>query len=194
MDEFKDYVVKFLEEDTDKKTLLVRGYFEEDKLLQVLKSIRDSKKTNEVLFVLGDSSIKDVPDLFNGASVQKKFKYNTRLNTPYDFPNATGTFTKWRNHIHGTFGSRYDLSVFYPVFSVLFDPRDTEKFIRTVKNSLTDKNILITTSDNSDRAEKLYDIVDEVVVLDTKDESEKNQEQFRNIKHHLERHDLPFPY
>lgn len=44
MDEFKDYVVKFLEEDTDKKTLLVRGYFEEDKLLQVLKSIRDSKK------------------------------------------------------------------------------------------------------------------------------------------------------
>lgn len=194
MDEFKNYVVKFLDGDSDKKTLLVRGYFDKDKLLHVLESIRDSEKINEALFVLGEAGICDVPRLFNDVFLDKRFKSNTRLNTRYDFPGAIGTFTKWRQHIDYTFGNRYDLAVFYPVETVLFDPKDSEKFIKTVKNSLTNKNILITTNDFSQRPEQLYDVVDEVLILDTKNKNEENKEQFETIKSNLERDNKSLPY
>ncbi|GEP19693.1 hypothetical protein [Pediococcus argentinicus] len=190
--EIENCIKKFIH--SDDKNLLIRGYFDIDKLVAVLSSVYNEEEVNQLLLVLGDTSVKDVPRLFNPAFIQPKFK-NVKLDTKkYRFPNAEGVFTKWRSHINGVFGAGKDLAIFYPVEGVLFNSNDTDKFKSTLKNSRAKKSILITTNDFSNLTKKLYDSVDEVIIFDSSNANENNKELLKVIHRNFEFDKRELPY
>lgn len=187
---FFEAVLDFLE--SDKRTLLVRGLFNQDKLTVILQAMREAPNIKNGVFVTG--YISEVPRLFNDSLISRdKFK-NPRLKTNYKIANTTIHFEKQEQSVEYNFAFNTDLAVFYPVESALFDEKRTNKVISKLEHSKATKNILITTNDYSNRAEKLYPFVDEVLILDTSSIDKKHTEKAKIIESNLKTEGREMPY
>lgn len=173
-------------EDNVSLTVLIRGYFHEEKLSGVLAAIESIDKLKDGLFVV--SSIGEVPRLFE-KSFKRKFS-KVKQNQTYNFANSKNRFIR-RTNSSDKFGYDEDFIVFYPVESLLFKEKDTESFISQLKNSPVPIKIIITTNDYSERAEKLYPFVDEVVILDVND---LHAETYSTLENNLKRKGRVLPY
>ena len=86
-----------------------------------------------------------------------------------------------------------DFALFHPVQSVL-DGKDFPKFCVTMKNAKAKKNILITTNDLNNTAEKLYPYVDATLILDTTRVNEEHEKTYKVIQSNLQADHKVLPY
>ncbi|MCG0739770.1 hypothetical protein [Lactiplantibacillus plantarum] len=188
--QFLEAVSSFLKSNKT-TTLLVRGFFMQDNLKAVLEAMQEDDNLKTSIFVTGD--ISEVPRLFNEPLGQKILK-RPKLNTSYRLAGTTTQFIKRNQNVNCDFGFGIDLAVFYPVQNVLFEESDFNKFISKLHHSKANKNILIMTNDYSRRAEKLYQFVDEVLVLDTSQLDEKHSEKAKQLAENFKRDGKDLPY
>lgn len=185
--EFIDQLRDLLTDDSDRK-ILIRGYFNQNKLTAVLKSLNKSDKMNRGKFVV--SSIGDVPRLFKGSFSNGKFPKVNQSET-FDVAGLRLKFEK-RNKIKDhNYSYKEDFVSFFPVESLLFIEKDTNIFISQLQNQTTPKVIVITTNDYSRKAEKLYPYVSDVLILDTNDE---HKETYDTLKRNIESEGKEMPY
>ncbi|GAW63398.1 hypothetical protein FC65_GL000648 [Ligilactobacillus acidipiscis DSM 15836] len=179
--EFIQELMNILNTDND-KNVLVRGYFNQDKLTATLNAI-EASNLNKCVFVTGNVS--EVPRLFNG-SLKIGFK-KVKLNQNYKIGSLNLEFIKRNQFIEENFAFDKDISIFFPVEGILFDDDETKKFITKLKHSKAKKNILVTTNDYSDKAKKLYSQVDRVLILDTSKLNSKNIETMKTLTKNLKK-------
>ncbi|MCL5458077.1 hypothetical protein M3M33_05240 [Loigolactobacillus coryniformis] len=189
-DNFIEYLNSFI--NSDSKNLLVRGYFNQDKLTAVLHLINDNENIQKVVFATGN--ISEVPRLFNRSFKRGYELKNIRLNTAYTLLKSKIEFIKWERMNEWSVQTNIDLGVFYPVEGVLFSEKDTDKFLTHLSYSKARHNILLTTNDYSKRAEKLYPYVDESVILDTSQLDEQHESEMKTLTRNITEHDGEMPY
>ena len=176
--------------DSDKKNLLIRGYFDQDKLEVVLYAMGRRDDISKSVFVTG--LLSRVPELFND-SLNQNIKV-PKLATKYELCGTTAEFVKQTQNMNDDFAFNTDLAVFYPVQSVLDTETSTVKFLSNLSHSMAKKNILITTNDYSDRAERLYNSMDEVLILDMSKVDDEHVETMKNITRNFKRQNMKLPY
>lgn len=184
---FVKYLDAFFSKSKD-VNLLVRGYFSQDKLTTILQYINYNTSLKSGTFEVGN--IGEVPRLFGPSFKSNKF-HKVNMTDKYNLVGADVDFKKWNRDYEIPYCYEKDFCIFYPVENLLFDERNTQKFLKKVSNSKAKKNIIITTNDYSKRPEKLYPFVDKVVVLDT---SEYNKETYQTIKNNLLKENRNLPY
>lgn len=191
IDAFADKFGEFIS-DSNKNSLLIRGFYDVDKLLCVFNILSKNEHCHKGVIVLGNVTIKHEQELF-----QKIFRNNLpifNLSDEFELADLTVSFTKWKQNTEFPYGWSDDFALFYPVESVLFNANDTAKFVKEVKESKAKKNILITTNDFTKKAEKLYGIVDDCLILDTADINEKHQKMLDTIGQNIKAEHNELPY
>lgn len=188
-----EFVTSFKELLLDENThnILVRGYFNEDKLFLTFACLSDLKKLNEGTIVIGNTTVPHERELLQRGIGKNIPKLN--LSDTFNINGLTVNFTQWKRNRDFPFGFDKDFVVFHPVESALVG-KDFPKFCSTLKNSKAKKNILITTNDFYDTSEKLYPYVDETLILDTTDINDENRQAYKTIQSNLEADNKPLPY
>ena len=90
-------------------------------------------------------------------------------------------FTQWKKHRDFRFNDNKDFAIFHPVQTAISDVSERDKFRKVLANSKARKNILITTNDFNNDPEKIYDIVNAVLILDTTAVNEENKQSGEEI-------------
>jgi hypothetical protein len=162
----KEFIKRFKELLLDKETnrILIRGYFDDDKLLLVFSCLYDLEEFNKGTVVIGNTTVPYERQFLEKGLHEVVPRFNLR-----DSFNVYGmiiNFVQWKRNIDLPFGFDKDFALFHPVQSVL-DGKDFPKFCGTIKNAKAKKNILITTNDFNNTAEKLYPYIDATLILDT---------------------------
>ncbi|SFV41055.1 hypothetical protein [Ligilactobacillus acidipiscis] len=191
IDAFADKFDEFIS-DSNKNSLLIRGFYDVDKLLSVFNILSKNKYCHKGVIVLGNVTIKHEQELFQRIFRNKLPTFN--LSDEFDLADLTVSFTKWGQNTEFPYGQFDDFALFYPVESVLFNAKDTAKFVKAVKGSKAKKNILITTNDFTKKAEELYEIVDDCLILDTVDLNEKHKKIFNTIEQNIKAKHNELPY
>lgn len=185
--EFVEKLTDLLSDNRDRR-ILVRGYFNQDKLTAVLRSLNKSVKTSIGKFVV--SSIGEVPSLFKGSFSSGKFHKVNQSDT-YEVVGLKLSFEKRNKIKNHNYSYNEDFVVFFPVESLLYIEKDTDIFISQLKNQNTAKVIAVTTNDYSRKAEKLYPYVSDVLILDTSDE---NIDTYEILKGNMKSEGKEMPY
>ncbi|MFT8728626.1 MAG: hypothetical protein ABF755_01005 [Oenococcus oeni] len=190
----KDFVSKlndFLESDVE-KNILIRGYFDDDKLYATMYALQQSHEYVNGNVVLGSINLPSANELFQRAITSNfpKFDLQRKIHTM----GLNLSFSKYDREIDMPFGFEDSFTLFFPVESVFFSKRDFSKLKHKIESSKADKNIFITTNDFSQRAEMLYPFVDEVLVLDTTDLDDKHLSTFETIKNNIALEGETIPY
>ncbi len=191
VDAFADKFSEFIS-DSNKNSLLIRGFYDVDKLLSVFNILNNNEHCHKGVIVLGNVTIKHEQELFQRIFRDKLPTFN--LSDEFELADLTVSFTKWEQNTEFFYGQSDDFTLFYPVESVLFNAKDTAKFVKAVKKSKAKKNILITTNDFTKKAEKLYGIVDDCLILDTADVNEKHKKMFNTIEQNIKAEHNELPY
>ena len=103
-------------------------------------------------------------------------------------------FTQWKKNRDFRFNDNKDFAIFHPVQTAISDISERDKFRKVLANSKARKNILITTNDFNNDPEKIYDIVNAVLILDTTAVNEKNKQTYATIKANLAADGKEEPY
>lgn len=177
----------------DKNThnMLVRGYFDEDKLLLTFGCLGDLESFNEGEIIIGTTTVSHEKELIQRGLRKEIPKLN--LSDSFSFNNLSIRFLQWKRNSDFPFGFDKDFAVFHPVESVL-DTKDFSKFCNTMKNAKARKNILITTNDFYVTPEKLYPYVDRVLILDTTQVNKEHQQTYNVIQDKLKVNHKSLPY
>lgn len=177
----------------DKNThnILVRGYFDNDKLLLVFACLYETTGFDDGTIVIGNTTVPHEREFLQRGIRKSIPKLN--LSDTFNINGLTVNFTQWKRNRDFPFGFDKDFAVFHPVQSVL-DTQDFPKFCNTLKNSKARKNILITTNDFYDVPEKLYPYVDNVLIMDITQVNEEHQQTYKTIQSNLEADYKSLPY
>ena len=189
----KEFIKRFKELLLDKETnrILIRGYFDDDKLLLVFSCLYDLEEFNKGTVVIGNTTVPYERQFLEKGLHEVVPKFNLR-----DSFNVYGmiiNFVQWKRNIDLPFGFDKDFALFHPVQSVL-DGKDFPKFCVTMKNAKAKKNILITTNDLNNTAEKLYPYVDATLILDTTRVNEEHEKTYKVIQSNLQADHKVLPY
>lgn len=182
---------KFLLLDKVNHNILIRGYFDDDKLLLVFACLQDQEGLNEGTVVIGNTTVPHEREFLTKGLHESIPKLN--LSDSFNINGLTVNFSLWKRNKDFPFGIDKDFVVFHPVESAL-DNKDFPKFCATLKNSKAKKNILITTNDFNCAPERLYPYVDEVLVLDTTDVNEEHRKTYKVIQDNLNADHQILPY
>lgn len=191
LEEFIDRFEKLL---LDEKThnILIRGYFDDDKLLLTFECLKDLKNFYEGVLVIGNTTVPYEEEfLRKGLHTTSIGKLN--LSDSFNINGLSIKFLQWKRNKDFAFGFNMDFAIFHPVESVLHN-KDFSKFCATLNNSKAKKNILITTNDFNDIPEKLYPYIDEILILDTTDLNKKHQQTYKVIQDNLNTKHRTLPY
>lgn len=191
--ELKEFIKRFEELLLDKEInrILIRGYFDDDKLRLVFSCFYDLKEFNKGTVVIGNTTVPNERKFLERGLSEAVPKFNLR-----DLFNVYGmitNFVQWKRNIDFPFGFDKDFAVFHPVQSVL-DSKDFPKFCAALKNSKAKKNILITTNDINNAAEKLYPYIDATLILDTTSVNEEHEKIYKVIQSNLQADHKNLPY
>ena len=189
----KEFIKRFKELLLDKETnrILIRGYFDDDKLLLVFSCLYDLEEFNKGTVVIGNTTVPYERQFLEKGLREVVPKFNLR-----DSFNVYGmiiNFVQWKRNVDLPFGFDKDFALFHPVQSVL-DGKDIPKFCVTMKNAKAKKNILITTNDLNNTAEKLYPYVDATLILDTTRVNEEHEKTYKVIQSNLQADHKVLPY
>lgn len=189
----KEFIKRFKELLLDKETnrILIRGYFDDDKLLLVFSCLYDLEEFNKGTVVIGNTTVPYERQFLEKGLREVVPKFNLR-----DSFNVYGmiiNFVQWKRNVDLPFGFDKDFALFHPVQSVL-DGKDFPKFCVTMKNAKAKKNILITTNDLNNTAEKLYPYVDATLILDTTRVNEEHEKTYKVIQSNLQADHKVLPY
>lgn len=189
----KEFITNFkkllLDEDTH--NILVRGYFDEDKLLLTFACLSDLKELNDGTIVIGNTTVPHEREFLQRGIRKNIPKLN--LSDTFNINGLTVNFTQWKRNRDFPLGFDKDFVIFHPVQSVL-NGQVFQKFCSTLKNAKAKKNILITTNDFYNTPKKLYPYVDETLILDTTAINDKNKQTYKTIQNNLEADHKPLPY
>lgn len=131
IDAFADKFSEFIS-DSNKNSLLIRGFYDVDKLLSVFNILSKNEHCHKGVVVLGNVTIKHEQELFQRIFRNKLPTFN--LSDEFELADLTVSFTKWKQNTEFPYGQSDDFVLFYPVESVLFNANDTAKFVKAVKN------------------------------------------------------------
>jgi hypothetical protein len=189
----QEFVTRFEELllDEDIRNILVRGYFDDDKLLLTFSCLGNLKKFNNGTIVIGNTTVPHERELLQRSLRGGIPKLN--LSDLFNINGLNIDFLQWKRNRDIAFGFDKDFSIFHSVESALGN-RDFYKFCSTLKNVKAKKNILITTNDFDTMPEKLYPYVDAILVLDTTDVNEDHQKTYKVIQANLKTDHQVLPY
>lgn len=189
----QEFVSEFEKLLLDKETqnILVRGYFDTDKLILTFGCLGDLENFDEGEIVIGNTTVPHERELLQKGLRKDIPKLN--LSDSFIINGLSISFLQWKRNRDFTYGYDKDFAVFHPVESVL-DTQDFPKFCNTLKNSKARKNILITTNDFSNTPEKLYSYIDRTLILDTTQVNEEHQQTYNVIQDNLKADHKLLPY
>lgn len=168
--------------DSDDRSLMVRGYFNSDKISAVLGGLerinRKYHSCSRITMMI--TSLKYMTD-----PVKEHFGSDAiyTLKDEFTHNGISYKFDKYLQNFDMPFGYDANAVVYYPVQTVLYDNnlRDFNNFKKKLSNSQSRKNILITSNDYTKQFEKGYSLVDRVLILDTTELNPSNKEKYHNI-------------
>lgn len=168
--------------DSDDKFLMVRGYFNSDKINAVLGGLerinRRHHSCNRVTMMI--TRLRYLTD-----PVKEHFKNDAIYNFKDRFTHEgiSYKFDTYLQNFDMPFGYDANAVVYYPVQTVLYDNNlgGFNNFKNKLSNSQSHKNILITSNDYTKQFEKGYSLVDRVLILDTTELNPNNKEKYHNI-------------
>lgn len=189
----QEFVSEFEKLLLDKEThnILVRGYFDADKLILTFGCLGDLKGFDEGEVVIGNTTVPHERELLQKGLREDIPSLN--LSDPFSINGLLIRFLLWKRNSDFPYGFDKDFAVFHPVESAL-DTKEFPKFCNTLKNSRAKKNILITTNDFHDTPEKLYPYIDRTLILDTTQVDKEHQQTYNVIQDNLKADHKSLPY
>lgn len=172
--------------------ILIRGYFDDDKVLLAFGILNDLPNYQNGTLVIGNTRVQDEKRFLEQALRKPLPRFN--LKDIFKINGLNIQFTQWKKHRDFRFNDNKDFAIFHPVQTVISDISELDKFRKVLTNSKARKNILITTNDFNNNPEKIYDIVDAVLILDTKASNEENKQTYDTIKANLAADGKEEPY
>lgn len=143
------------------KTAVIRGVNNDNKLIGTLLSLNSDKSMNTGTIKV--NSLKRFKELYF-ESLDRKL--NIKLNEDFNIGTLKVRVLLYsRNDTFTRFNE--DFIVFYPVEAVLFSDTETERLKKHIKASHARKNIIIITNDYSNRPDRLSDVIDRQIVLES---------------------------
>lgn len=178
--------------DQDTNNILIRGFFDEDKVALTFFTIGKLSEYNNGTVVIGNTTVTNEREFLEKGLCEPIPHIN--LQDTFRIGDLSVRFTKWNKHKNSPFNWNDDFAIFHPVQSVLYSDKNCNDFKKMLSNSKAKKNILLTTNDFCTHPEKLYDEVDAVLILDTTMLDDKHKEEFNNIKRNLIDQGKELPY
>ncbi|HJG22133.1 MAG TPA: hypothetical protein K8V64_03565, partial [Enterococcus durans] len=178
--------------DQDTNNILIRGFFDEDKVALTFFTIGKLSEYNNGTVVIGNTTVTNEREFLEKGLCEPIPHIN--LQDTFRIGDLSVRFTKWNKHKNSPFNWNDDFAIFHPVQSVLYSDKNCNDFKKVLSNSKAKKNILLTTNDFCTHPEKLYDEVDAVLILDTTMLDDKHKEEFNNIKRNLIDQGKELPY
>ena len=178
--------------DQDTNNILIRGFFDEDKVALTFFTIGKLSEYNNGTVVIGNTTVTNEREFLEKGLCEPIPHIN--LQDTFRIGDLSVRFTKWNKHKNSPFNWNDDFAIFHPVQSVLYSDKNCNDFKKVLSNSKAKKNILLTTNDFYTHREKLYDEVDAVLILDTTMLDDKHKEEFNNIKRNLIDQGKELPY
>lgn len=172
--------------------ILVRGYFDDDKVLLTFRILNDLPYYKNGTLVIGNTRVQDEKNFLERGLRKTLPRFNLR--DVFKIYGLNIQFTQWKKHRDFRFNGNKDFAVFYPVQTAISDISERDKFRKVLANSKARKNILITTNDFNNDPEKIYDIVNAVLILDTTAVNEENKQTYATIKANLATDGKEEPY
>lgn len=177
--------------DKNTRNILVRGYFDNDKLLLVFACLYEMTGFDDGTVVIGNTMISHEREFLQRGIRKSIPKLN--LSDTFSINGLTVNFTQWKRNRDFQFGFDKDFAIFHPVESAL-DDKYFPKFCSVLRNARAKKNILITTNDFSESPEKLYPYVDDILILDTTEVNDEHSKIYKVIQDNLKADHKPLPY
>lgn len=172
--------------------ILVRGYFDDDKVLLTFGILNDLPHYKNGTLVIGNTRVQD-EKIFLERGLRKTLpRFNLR--DIFKIYGLNIQFTQCKKNRDFRFNDNKDFAIFHPVQTAISDISERDKFRKVLANSKARKNILITTNDFNNDPEKIYDIVNAVLILDTTAVNEKNKQTYATIKANLAADGKEEPY
>lgn len=178
--------------DQDTNNILIRGFFDEDKVALTFFTIGKLSEYNNGTVVIGNTTVTNEREFLEKGLCEPIPHIN--LQDTFRIGDLSVRFTKWNKHKDSPFNWNDDFAIFHPVQSVLYSDKNCNDFKKVLSNSKAKKNILLTTNDFCTHPEKLYDEVDAVLILDTAMLDDKHKEKFNIIKKNLTDQGKKLPY
>lgn len=178
--------------DQDTNNILIRGFFDEDKVALTFFTIGKLSEYNNGTVVIGNTTVTNEREFLEKGLCEPIPHIN--LQDTFRIGDLSVRFTKWNKHKDSPFNWNDDFAIFHPVQSVLYSDKNCNDFKKMLSNSKAKKNILLTTNDFCTHPEKLYDEVDAVLILDTTMLDDKHKEKFNIIKKNLTNQGKKLPY
>lgn len=178
--------------DQDTNNILIRGFFDEDKVALTFFTIGKLSEYNNGTVVIGNTTVTNEREFLEKGLCEPIPHIN--LQDTFRIGDLSVRFTKWNKHKDSPFNWNDDFAIFHPVQSVLYSDKNCNDFKKMLSNSKAKKNILLTTNDFCTHPEKLYDEVDAVLILDTTMLDDKHKEKFNIIKKNLTDQGKKLPY
>ncbi|WP_223657311.1 hypothetical protein [Ligilactobacillus salivarius] len=178
--------------DQDTNNILIRGFFDEDKVALTFFTIGKLSEYNNGTVVIGNTTVTNEREFLEKGLCEPIPHIN--LQDTFRIGDLSVRFTKWNKHKDSPFNWNDDFAIFHPVQSVLYSDKNCNDFKKVLSNSKAKKNILLTTNDSCTHPEKLYDEVDAVLILDTTMLDDKHKEKFNIIKKNLTDQGKKLPY
>lgn len=171
------YILDFLDDET-KRILLVKGYDGDAKIKAILYCLNE--KFNRGIIRTG-GNVSDFPLLINSAFREKVLPYNIVSTSIYDIGNMQVNINSYSNHTKkNPRGNDGTFTLFYPVQTVLDDPKRYSKFLSELENTCSSKIILATTIEWSIENWDIENHVDEVYFYDVENDNPEIMTNLRN--------------
>ncbi|RJG26690.1 hypothetical protein [Paenibacillus thiaminolyticus] len=169
-------VLDFLNDDT-KKTLLVRGYDSDAKIRVILYCLDRVFDRG----IIRTSSMSDISNFINRAFKERLLPDTVKSTTAYDLGrmtvniNSYVTSTKFNPK-----GNDSTFTLFFPVQTVLNNPKRYNNFLTELENTKSRKVILITTNEWSINEWDVENYVDEVFFYSVEEDNPQIMRNLRN--------------
>ncbi|MBP1907652.1 hypothetical protein J2Z32_004332 [Paenibacillus turicensis] len=138
-----EVVIKFLN-DSNSKTLLMKGYDNDAKLRVVLSCLNKHFDKG----IIRTSSMSNIPDLINGTFNKRLLPNTIKSTAVYRIGKITVNISSYTtNTSKNPLGNHNTFTIFFPVQTVLDDSKRYKKFLTELKNTNSKKVILITTNE-----------------------------------------------
>lgn len=191
----RDFVNKLKQAllDDSVHNILIRGYFDEEKILLVFDTLQNLADYQVGSIVMGNVTVRAERNyLVEGLSSRYVPRFN--LSDTFKMGNLRVNFIKWEQNIDREFNLDKDFAIFHPVESVLKDDLSVEAFRKVLSNSKAKKNILLTTNDLTNNPEKIFDDVEAVLILDSTGVDDNHKQRYKSIERNMTSRGKKLPY
>lgn len=169
-------ISKFLN-DKNKRILLVKGYDDDAKIKVVLGSLEKKFKKG----IIRTSRMSDVSWHINRAFGKRLLPSSVKSTTNYELGKMLINISSYATHSkRNPRGSENTFTVYYPVQTVLDDPKRYKEFLEELERSKSQKIILVTTIEWGIKNFDIENHVDEVFFYSVENDNPQIMKNLRN--------------